>query len=222
MYDLNERELNRLLHSAQQRGMKVCWSLHRANRLASIHAIMPLTCRTLGANLRREVDAFWSGALPEDLQFKSEAKRFASFLRNRMREGWLDIPVLDDLVSLELAMAELRFTPQGVIRERLARSETLPDAAIILHPLIRLLLFRNDPEPLLEALTSERAVPADLARGDYHVLLDVRGEAIVIRVLDARLATILNAFKVGDPPMLDGAEIDVLLKDGLVARWHTQ
>lgn len=218
-YDLSEREWKRLLHSAQQPGMKVCWALHRANRLASIHATLPLTCRALGSLLRQEVDAFWSEALPKDLQFRPEAERFVSFLRSRMREGSLDLPVLDDLISFELAVAELRFMPQGTIRETLARSETLAGVSLILHPLIRLLPFRRDPERLLEALTNERDLPTDLAAGDYHLVVDGRDEAMSIRLLDPRLASILHAFKLGAPPMLDGSEIDLLLKAGLIARW---
>lgn len=219
---MNERERKRLLHSARQPGMKVCWALHRANRLASIHATLPLTCRALGSLLRREVDVFWSEALPKDLQFRPEAERFVSFLRSRMREGRLDIPVLDDLVSFELAVAELRFLHQGPIRETLTRSETLADASLILHPLIRLLPFRSDPERLLEALTNERDIPTDLAAGDYHLLVDGRDEAMSIRLLDARLAAILHSFELGAPPTLDDSEIDLLRKAGLIARWSTK
>lgn len=221
-YDLNERERKRLLHSARQPGMKVCWALYRANRLASIHATLPLTCRALGSLLRREVDAFWNEALPKDLQFRPEAERFVSFLRSRMRDGCLDLPVLDDLISFELAVAELRFTPQAAIREILARSETLADASMILHPLIRLLPFRSDPERLLEALTNERDIPTDLAAGDYHLLVDGREEAMSIRLLDPRLAGILHSFELAAPPTLDDSEIDLLLKAGLIARWSTK
>ena len=219
-YDLTERELKRLLYSAQQPGMKVCWSLYRANRFGPIHAILPLTCRALGQYLRRELDAFWNGALPEDLQFKSEAERFASFLRRRAREGQFELPVVDDLVSFELAMAELRFMPQRQIRETLARAETLADATtLVLHPLIRLLHFRHDPERLLASIIGERPIPADLASGDYHLLVDGQGEGMAIRLLDARLADILNAFNLGVPPVLDDSEVRVLLQAGLIARW---
>src|SRR5207244_6130336 len=100
--------------------------------------------------LRRELDAFWNRALPEDLQFKSEAERFAAFLQRRAREGRLEFPVVDDLVSFELAMAELRFMPQRQIRETLERAEMLAHATtLVLHPLTRLLHFRHAPERLL-------------------------------------------------------------------------
>jgi hypothetical protein len=219
-YDLTEKELRRLLHSAQQPGMKLCWSLHRANRLGPVHAILPLTCRALGPNLRRELDAFWNGALPEDLQFKSEAERFAAFLQRRAREGRLELPVMDDLVSFELAMAELRFMPQRQIRETLKCAETLADATtLVLHPLTRLLHFRHDPERLLATIISEHPIPADLARGDYHLLLDGRGERIAVRLLDSHLAGILNAFNLGVPPVLDDSELRSLLDAGLIACW---
>jgi hypothetical protein len=219
-YDLSERELKRLLDSARQPGMKVCWALHRANRLGPIHATLPLTCQALGPRLRPELDAFWDQALPEDLQFKSEGERFASFLRKRMQADSFHFTVLDDLISFELAVTELRFLPQAAVRESLARGETLPEAALVLHPLIRLVSFRTDPERLLAALTNDRAVPADLTAGNYHLLVDGRNEAMAIRLLDSRLAAVLNVFKLGGDPMLDSAEIDLLLKAGLVARWH--
>jgi hypothetical protein len=93
---------------------------------------------------------------------------------------------------------------------------------MILHPLIRLLPFRSDPERLLEALTNERDIPADLAAGDYHLLVDGREKAMSIRLLDARLAGILHSFEFGAPPTLDDSEIDLLLKAGLIARWSTK
>lgn len=219
-YDLSERELKRLLYSAQQPGMKVCWSLHRVNRFGPIHAILPLTCRALGQYLRRELDAFWNAALPEDLQFKSEAERFASFLRRRACEEQFELPVVNDLVSFELAMTELRFLPQRQIRETLARAETLAGATtLVLHPLIRLIHFRHDPERLLGSIIGGRPIPADLARGDYHLLVDAQGEGMAIRLLDARLADILNAFNLGVPPLLDDSKVGVLLQAGLIARW---
>jgi len=219
-YDLTGREVNRLLHSAQQPGMKVCWSLYRANRFGPVHAILPLTCRALGQNLRRELDAFWNGALPEDLQFKSEAERFASFLRRRAREGQLALPVVDDLVAFELALAELRFMPRRQIRESLRRAESLADATIlVLHPFIRLLHFEHDPERLLPTLLSERPLSSDLARGDYHLLVGGKDGGMAIRLLDARLADILNTFKLGIPALLEDSEVKALLAAGLIARW---
>jgi hypothetical protein len=212
-YDLTERELKRLLHSAKQPGMKVCWSLHRANRFGPMRAILPLTCRALGQHLRRELDAFWNGALPEDMQFKSEADRFASFLLRRVCEGQLDLPVLDDLLSFELAMTELRFMPQRPIRETLARAGTLVGATtLILHPFIRLLHFQHDPERLLASAIGERPVPSDLTRGDYHPLVDGKDGGMAIRLLDARLANILNASNLGIPPLLEESDVEVLLK----------
>ena len=83
----------------------------------------------------------------------------------------------------------------------------------------RLLHFRHDPERLLATIISEHPIPADLARGDYHLLVDGQGEGIAIRLLDSRLAGILNAFNLGVPPVLDDSEVRSLLDAGLIARW---
>lgn len=219
-YELTALELKRLLHSAQQPGMKVCWSLHRANRLGPIHAVLPLTCRALGEYLRRELDAFWNGEPPEDVQFKSEAERFATFLRGRMSDGHLDLPVVNDLLAFELAMADLRFLPQRQIREALLEAESGGGGTtLVLHPFIRLLHFRHDPEPLLTTVIGERPLPADLPRGNYHVLVDGKYGGMAIRVLDVRLSKILEAFNQGIPHGLDDSEIHSLLNAGLIACW---
>src|ERR1041385_1352613 len=71
-YDLTPLEYKRVVHCLRHRGMKVCWSLHRANRLGPIDAVLPLTCTALGSDLRGELELFWEQALPKDLQFRSE------------------------------------------------------------------------------------------------------------------------------------------------------
>jgi len=219
-YELTDRELKRLLHSAEQPGMQVCWSLHRANRFGPIHAVLPLTCRALGSLLRRELDAFWGGALPQDLQFKSEAQRFASFLRRRVRDGHLPIPVVDDLVSFELALADLRFLPQRNVRETLRRAEAAPgETRLILHPLVRLLRFRHDPERLLAALINEKPLPPDLRPGNHYLLIDGNDGAMAIRLLDERLGGILSTFDLGIPQSLSEVDLEALRKAGLIARW---
>lgn len=219
-YNLTALELKRLLHSAQQPGMKVCWSLHRANRLGPIHAVLPLTCRALGDHLRRELDAFWNGTLPEDVQFKSESDRFAAFLRGRALDGHLDLPIIEDLLAFELAMAELRFLPQRETRQSLLDAENGGvETTLVLHPFIRLLRFRHDPEPLLAAMIGERPLPLDLPRGNFQVLVDGKDGGMAVRVLDVRLAKILEAFRQDIPHGLDDAEIHSLLRSGLIARW---
>jgi hypothetical protein len=218
-YDLTGLEMRRLQHCARHRGIKVCWALHRANRLGPIYAVLPLTCVALGAHLRRELEAFWGAALPRDLQFKTEGERFAAFLLHRLREGALCLPVLDDLVPFELAVAELRFQPRRPILDALARASDARDATLVLHPFLRLLRFAHDPEPLLEALTQDRPVPPALARGAYHVLVDATGEGLAVRLLDPQLARLLESFKPDREVEGTNGDVNALLKAGLIARW---
>lgn len=218
-YELTERELRRLLHSARQPGMKICWSLHRANRFGPIHAVLPLTCRALGPSLRSELDAFWQGALPQDLQFKSEAERFGAFVCRRARAGHLASTVVEDLVGFELAMAELRFLPQRSIKEQLRMPVSKSNSALVLHPCIRLLRFRYNPEQLLAAVMNDRPVPSNLQRGDYFLLVDGKEGAMAIRLIAPELAAILDSFRLGLQPFLSEEETESLLKAELIARW---
>jgi hypothetical protein len=218
-YQLTGLELRRLQHCARHRGIKVCWALHRANRLGPVYAVLPLTCVALGPRLRTELEAFWSAALPRDLQFKTEGERFAAFLLRRRRDGALCLPVLDDLVPFELAVAELRFQPRRPVLETLARASDAPDATWVMHPFLRLLRFSHDPERLLEALTQDRPVPAALARGEYDVLVDATGEGLAVRLLDPRLARLLESLKSDLEIDATPADIDALREAGLIARW---
>lgn len=217
-YELTELELRRLLYCVQHRGMKVCWSLHRANRMGPIHGLLPLTCAALGRHLRTELECFWREALPSDLQFQSEGERFAEFLLRRLGRGQLDLSVLEDVVPLELAIAELGFQPRRLIGEIITRALSQAETVLMLHPSVRLMAFRHDPEILLGALTQNRSVPSNLRRGEFFVLVDGKQEGTEIRSLDYRLGFLLSQIKLG---LLDLREADqaILLDAGLICLW---
>ncbi|MEY2488922.1 MAG: hypothetical protein QOC70_864 [Verrucomicrobiota bacterium] len=219
-YDLTELEQRRLLYCAGHRGMKVCWGLHRANRLGPIHANFRLTCVALGSHLRDELEAFWRDSLPRDLQFQSESDRFAAFLFRRVRDRELNLPIIEDVMRFELAISSLRFQSRRQVSGTLAQAAVETNFVMTLHPFLRLIQFSHEPERLLEALTQKQPVPSDLARGEFFVLADAKKEgAPAIRIVDNRLGNILNSFQLGFPPPLSAAEMNSLLDAGLIARW---
>ena len=120
-YDLTERERSRLAAVAAQRGMSTSCTLYRVNRIAPLHAYLPLTCALLGDQLIREAERFWSEGKPGNRQFGPETQRFGRFLQRRLREGAIADTYLGE-VALELAGNALRWGAQppthGALRPR--------------------------------------------------------------------------------------------------------
>lgn len=218
-YELTARERRRLLYCVGHRGMKVCWGLHRANRLGPIHANLRLTCLALGPHLRDELEAFWRDSLPRDLQFQSESDRFAAFLLRRIRAGELRLPVIEDVLRYELALSSLRFQSRRQVSETLALGAREKDFVMVLHPFLRLITLRHEPDRFLAALTERQPVPSDLLRGEFFVLLDAREEELAVRILDNELGSLLDNFQRGLAPPLGVAEMNSLLDAGFIARW---
>jgi hypothetical protein len=164
-YDITPKERGRLAAVAQQRGMSTNCTLHRLNRMTPIYSYMPLTCTLLGDDLVREMEQFWQDCKLEDLQFRPETQRFASFLHRRIAEGALPNPDLEDVLRLEVAAIELEWK---------------------IDPPVRVVRFRNDPEPLLAELNEGRRPTREstISHHDYFVLLDARGDDIRLAVID--------------------------------------
>jgi hypothetical protein len=163
-YDISPKERGRLSAVAHQRGMSTNCTLHRLNRMTPIYSYLPLTCTLLGDDLIREAERFWQHCKLEDLQFKPETQRFASFLRGRIGEGALPNPYLEDVLSLELAAIELQWK---------------------VDPPVRVVRFCNDPEPLLTDLREGRRPTGEFKTSDrdYFIVLDGRGDEVRLAVI---------------------------------------
>ena len=210
-YSLSDLELRRLLHCVEHRGIRVCWSLHRANRLGPINAVLPLTCAALGKDLRRVLERFWRSAPPKDLQFVSEGHRFAAFLRTEINaRGALPLGI-NDIISLELAVAELRYAPE---RNREVGSKA--GAAYRLHPMIRLVSFHYDPEVIIEPLTRGLPLPTDVPEGEYVAIIDARFGPVEVKKAPLELARVLRSFI--EPRQLESLSSDTsfLIRSGLI------
>jgi len=158
---LTRRERARLLAFSRDPGMAVNTILYRANRLSPIYNVLPRTCDALGDALGALVHAYWSSRAIEDLQWASEAARFAAFLRREAAHVLMASPGLSSLLAYELARYELAMLPCRAIRARVAA----PGDRGVLHPLVRVIRFEDDGVLLdwREAAGRETRVAPDLA-----------------------------------------------------------
>ena len=217
-YDLSDRDRRRLIEVVQQPGMLVNCSLYRANRLSPIYNLVPHTCFLLGNALVDEATEFWKDFKETRLQFHEEVKRFADFLRRRVEMGFLQNPMLVEVLEYELALNEFRYTPRLDVLARLELNKTVASSEskrVQLHPLIRVLLFRHEPRRLLEFLDERRPPPYELAEGEFWVLLDGRGEEVETKLIDPYVGRLLKTIEVGTALSLSADDIEVLTEAGL-------
>ena len=206
-YDLTPRDRRRLEAVAAQPGMEVNCTLYRSNRLTPIVMLLPYTCFVLGDRLRWIAERFWDANLT-DLQFATEVDRFAAFLRGLE----LDEPLLEEVLSFELATNELRFLPRRALGEE---AEHSAGDGLALHPLVRVVRFRHDPAALLELLAAAAPLPYELEEGDFGVVLMAGPDELDVRVIDGQLAGLLEALGDG---ALEPADEQLLVDEGLAIR----
>jgi len=216
-YDLSDRDRRRLLEVVQQPGMLVNCSLYRANRLSPIYNLVPHTCFLLGDALLDEATEFWQGFKETRLQFHEEVKQFGAFLRRRVEMGFLQIPMLAEVLEYELALNEFRYTPRLDVLARLELNKTVAGESkrVQLHPLIRVLLFRHEPRRLLEFLDERRPPPYELAEGEFWVLLDGKGEEVETKLIDPGVGRLLKAIEAGTSLSLSADDVEVLMEADL-------
>jgi len=176
--DLTERERRRLLAIAAQPGMRVNTAIHRANRITPLDHSVPFTLFLLGERLRKVFERYWSENPTENLQIPAECERFATFLEGEIQAGRIVDPYIEEVLAFERTCTELKFYTE----EELSR---LTPAADDLPPLVRIVTFRHDPVPLLEALANRETPAADITEGEFHLLIDCRGGEPDFRLLDA-------------------------------------
>src|ERR1700752_81940 len=216
-YDLSDRDRRRLVAVVQQPGMLVNCSLYRANRLSPIVNLVPHTCFLLGNALLDEATEFWKGFKETRLQFHEEVKQFGDFLRRRIEMGFVQIPILAEVLEYELALNEFRYSPRLEVLSRLELSKTVAGESkcVQLHPLIRALLFRHEPRRLLELLDERRPPPYELAEGEFWLLLDGKGEEVETKLIDLGVGRLLKAIEAGTAPSLSADDVEVLIEAGL-------
>ena len=219
-YDLSDRDRRRLIEVVQQPGMFVNCSLYRANRLSPIYNLLPRTCFLLGDSLLDEATEFWKDFDESRLQYNEEVEKFGDFLRRRIELGILKNPVLADVLEYELALNEFRFTNRLEVLSRVEVEQAKADKinGLMLHPLIRVLLFKHEPKRLLELL-DERMPSIEVAEGEFWLILDGKGEEVETKLIDPSVGRLLKDIAVGTAPSLSADDIEALIEGGLtVAR----
>lgn len=216
-YDLSDRDRRRLIQVVQQPGMFVNCSLYRANRLSPLYNLLPRTCFLLGDALLDEATEFWKDFDESRLQYDEEVERFGDFLLRRIQTGFLQNPMLAEVLEYELALNEFRYTPRLEVLSRLEVSKTVAreSKGVRLHPLIRILLFRHEPRPLLELLDELRSPPYELAEGEFCLLLDGRGEEVETKLIDPGLGRLLKSIEAGTALSLTTDDVEMLIEAGL-------
>ncbi len=138
---LNTLDRARLVTIAADPGMDVNRMLHKGFRLGKLRAMLPLTCRLLGAKqLARQLETFWGTCPPSSFYFLPEALEFCRHLQvSGLRRKYLDEVLAFERASLELERARQGPAPAQSVR------------------------FRHDPAALLGRLAagrSPRSMPA--------------------------------------------------------------
>lgn len=175
--ELTERERKRLLAIAAQPGMIVNTAIHRANRLTPLDQTLPFSCFLLAEQLPSLLERYWLENPTENLQLPAECERFATFLKTEIQANRIVNPYLEEVLEFERVCTELRFFTEQELRNLDSSNDGLPD-------LIRIVQFRHDPVPLLDALTNDQLPPADLPAGEFHLLIDYRTEEPDFRLID--------------------------------------
>jgi hypothetical protein len=153
LYDVNERERNRLLEISRQPGMAMNCSLARGNRLELIVAAFPKTCTLLKPLLPRLLDDLWEQHKPDNYQLFGEEDAFAAFIAGKIGQGELPGEYLPEIFAYELACQDLAI-----------RLETSTGADTGLEAIVQ---FQHPPGQLLPPLSRLVAPPPGLPSGAF-------------------------------------------------------
>src|SRR2546425_1890277 len=90
-YDLDERELSRLLDVVKHPGMSLNCTIARGNRFDAIGEVFPMTCVLLEPVLRDLLAELWENVRPTNYQFAGEEEAFAGIVRQKLSNSELSI-----------------------------------------------------------------------------------------------------------------------------------
>lgn len=222
-YDLTPRERRRLTSVVSQRGMAVNCSLYRANRITPLYNYMPYTCFLLGDELMPVMLAFWDRHKDAQLQFRREIETFGEFLKEHVGTraqdsdaglGDVEGPLLD-AVEFELAVNSLRFTTRREAVARLEAHAASDDAGPLLHPFIRIVRLRHDPQLLLKLLADKAPPPYPLDEGEFWLVVDGTDDGLEAHPIETELGRLLASLEAGTASLTED-DLEALADAGLI------
>jgi hypothetical protein len=170
-YDLNERELKRLVDIVNQPGMSVNCTIARGNRFDAIGEIFPMTCVLLEPVLRELLTELWQKVRPTNYQFSGEEEAFAGIVRDGISRNRFSIPYLDDVFNYECLCWQMA---------QQMRNQTDLD-----HEVEAIVEFHHPPDLLLEPLSELTAPPSGLPAGIFRARLILRGTRFHVETISA-------------------------------------
>jgi hypothetical protein len=199
-YALTPLERERLASAAAQRGMRLNCMLYRSNRLGPLAAQLPGTFHLLGHSLRAVAQGFWDEHPAFPRSMPAEVRRFADWLRGGGAGTLPPEPLLPEVLEWEMETYELALLPPERTRAEVAdaAARVRADMPLRPHPLVGVARFSRDPSVLVPALAEKRPLPYDdAAPGEYHRLVDFRGERRALTPLDIDTAAAFRALRAG-------------------------
>ena len=216
-WQLTELERERVAAAIRHPGWVVNCTLWRANRLGPIYTLLARSCFLLGDRFRDEVDRFWALHPRPDFMTRREVPRFAAFLRGRLESGGLGDPYLAQVLEYELAYFELGLLPRKrITAETPAPDHVEPGTPLRLHPLVRVVRFAHEPEPLLTLLAQFRPRPYELAEGEFYLVVDGRAGARELSRARPDAGRLLLRIASGGVQADGRAELTALVRHGFV------
>lgn len=163
-YTLTGKERDRLLHMIRQKGMRTNYMLYQMNRLTPLTMFMAYTLKILHPQLMSILHPFWKAYPKTSFQFKDEIAYFSAFLKEKIADGSLDLPYLEDVIRIEDAVNHIRFdSPE---------TSYVNDDFFTLHPSARIVYMEHEAQHLIEAMVTYDAAqpPAVPQAPGYYVL----------------------------------------------------
>jgi hypothetical protein len=163
-FDLSGRERERLVAVARDPGARTGTLIHRSFRLSMLSNTLPRTCKALGAQgIKDLVHAYWLEQPPRSLLYVREGLRFGEWALARMREDGFRHDLLPEVLEAEMAILELS-------RQEAWEGGEPVVSAPSLHPRVRIVRFRRDPDVVLPELAAGR-LPEGLEEGEHYLIV---------------------------------------------------
>jgi len=143
---------------------------------------------------------------------------FAYYLKQRVKNDIIRNDYLIETLDYEMSINKLRYLPRNRITELLLNRLTIGSdyPKIYLHPLIKLVEFRHDPEVLLSMLADMLPLPYHIPETRCFVLLDATSSDLDARKINFELGDILLYIENHPQTSINSSEMQILIDSNLI------